>query len=151
MSNRILNLSAAAVMIVATPTLATAQSVAYSTSSPVAITSFSVNESYAPGMIMEGPITEAEEAQQFIASGIVLKFVNKSNVPATTVKFLVNDGKFTQSIVDKGTFGPGVQIKHTFAVDSNISALPNATCKAVEVDFADGSAWHIARGDVSDR
>ena len=106
MSSHILQLSAAGAMMVATPALATAQSVAYSTSSPVAITSFSVNESYAPGMIMEGPITEAEEAQQFIASGIVLKFVNKSNVPATTVKFFVNDGKFTQSIVDKGTFGP---------------------------------------------
>jgi hypothetical protein len=94
---------------------------------------------------------ELEEAPRFIASDITLKFVNTSKVPATTVTFLVNDGRYTQSIVDKGNFSPGVPIKHNFAVGNGISTLPNATCKAVEVDFADGSAWHIARGDVSDR
>jgi hypothetical protein len=138
MSNRILNLSAAAVMIVATPTLATAQNVAYSTS-PVAITSFSVNESYESGMIGG----ELEEAPQFIASDITLKFVNPSKVPATTVTFLVHDGQYMRSIVDKGTFNPGVPIKHNFAVGNGIRALSDATCNVTEVDFADGSAWHI--------
>jgi hypothetical protein len=140
---RILKLSAAAAMIVAIPALASAQSVSYSTSSPVAITSFDVDQS------LSG--TSNDEPPQFIASGLALQFINKSNVPVTTVKFLVNDGRFTQSIVDKGTFSPGVQIKHTFAIDGVIDALPNAKCSVTEVDFADGSAWHIDRGDVVSR
>jgi hypothetical protein len=130
-------------MITATPTLASAQSVVYSTT-PIAITSCSVNESYEPGMNLDS-------APQFIAIGIALKFVNKSGIPATTVTFLVNDGQYTQSIVDKGTFSPGVQIKHDFAVDSDTSTLSDVTCKVAEVDFADGSAWHIARGDIANR
>ena len=140
MSNRILNLSAAAMMIVATPALATAQSVAYSTSSPVAITSFSVNESYESGMIGGA---ELEEAPRFIASDITLKFVNTSKVPATSVTFLVSDGQYMRTIVDKGTFTPGVPIKHNFAVGNGISALLDATCNVTQVDFPDGSAWHI--------
>jgi hypothetical protein len=143
MSNRILQLSAAAAMIVATPALATAQSVAYSTS-PVAVTSCSVNASLVMGL-------SPDEAVQFMASDIALKFVNKSNVPATTVTFLVNEGKYTQSIVDKGTFSPGVQIKHNFAVGSDISAFSDATCIVTEVDFGDGIAWHFAPGGVAKR
>jgi len=142
MSNHILKLSAAVAMTVAAPALANAQSVAYSSSSPVAITSFGVNESLAGN--------NNEDPPQFTVSGIAVKFVNKSDVSATTVKFLVSDGKYTQTFVDKGTFGPGVLIKHNLAADSVISALPNATCNVAEVDFADGSAWH-ARGDVSSR
>jgi hypothetical protein len=130
-----------------TPPLASAQSVVYSTKSPVAIASFSVNESYESAM--RGG--EAQEAPEFIASDITLTFVNKSNVPATTVTFLVNDGQYTQSIVDKGTFSPGVQIKHDFAVDSRVSTLGNATLNVTEVDFADGSVWHSAPGDVANR
>jgi hypothetical protein len=131
MSNRILNLSAAAAMIVATPALATAQSLTYSTS-PVAVTSCSVSDSYAPGL----PFNEG--AQQLIASVIALNFVNRSSVAATTVKFLLNDGKYTQSVLDKGTFAPSVQLVHTFAADGGTRA--RQTCNVAEVDFADGSA-----------
>jgi hypothetical protein len=151
MPNRTLKLFAAAALIVATPALADAKIVAYSTSSPVVITSFSADELYAPGSIGG----EATESPQFISkldSGyIALKFVNKSNVPATTVKFLVNNGRYTRSIVDEGTFSPGTQIKHSFAVDSGVSELSSATCKVAEVDFADGTAWHNVEGDADTR
>src|ERR1035438_6207535 len=56
-------------------------------------------------------------------------------------------GDFTQTIVDKGRFAPGVQINHAFEVDSVISELPNAACNVTEVDFADGSVWRIASSD----
>jgi hypothetical protein len=138
MSNRIVKLFAGAAMIIATPALASAQNVACSTS-PVALTSFSVNESYESGMIGG----ELEEAPRFIASDITLKFVNTSKVPATSVAFLVHDGQYMRTIVDKGTFTPGVPIKHNFAVGNGINALSDATCDVTEVDFADGSAWHI--------
>lgn len=147
MTNRILRISAAVAMIVATPALASAQSVAYSATSPVAITSFNVNESYESGMIGG----ELIEAPQFVASGITLKFVNNGDVPATTVTFLVNEGRLTQSIVEKGTFSPGVQIKHNFAAGSGLDAFPNITCNVAEVDFADGSSWHVTSGDVVER
>jgi hypothetical protein len=133
-------------MIVAAPSLAKAQIVAYSTSAPVEITSFSIDERYAAGTIGG----EAAAAPQFVAqldSGYIeLRFVNKSNVPATTVKFVVNKGQYRRSIVDEGSFTPGVQIKHTFAA-VDVSELSNATCEIAEVDFADGSAWH-AQGDA---
>jgi hypothetical protein len=87
-------------MIIATPPLASAQKVAYSTP-PVAITSFSVNESSESSMI-------GREAPRFIANDITLKFVNTSEVPPTTITFLVNDGQYMRSIVDKGTFNPRV-------------------------------------------
>jgi len=146
MSKDFLKLSAAVAIIVATPTLASAQSVAYGTS-PVAITSCGFNESYESGMIGG----ELAMAPQFVASSIALNFVNKSGVPATSVTFLVNDGKNTQGIVDKGTFRSGVQIKHSFAAGSAIGTFSNATCNVAEVDFADGSAWHVARGDLANR
>jgi hypothetical protein len=140
MSNRVFKLSAAAAMLVATPALASAEIVSYSTPSPVAITSFSVNESYASGTI-GGDVLEPP---QFIPNGITVKFVNKSNVPATAVTFSLRDGTYSQSIVDKGIFSPGTQIKHTFGIDAGLDPFPNATVNVAEVDFADGSAWHTA-------
>ena len=47
--------------------------------------------------------------------------------PVTTVKFFVNDGKLTQTIVDKAAFSPGVQIEHNVAVGNGISERSNAT------------------------
>jgi hypothetical protein len=98
---------------------------------------------------------EAAEAPQFIArldSGYIeVKFINKSDVPATFVKFSVNDGRYTQSFVDNGTFSPGVQIKHTFPIRSGVGRLSNPTCNVAEVEFANGSAWHIVPGDADNR
>ena len=143
MSNRFLKICALAAMTTATPGLATAQTAVYGTTSPVAITSFNVNKLLA--------WTNNEELPQYVVGSFALTFVNKSKVLATTVKFSVNYGDFTQTIVDKGRFAPGVQIKHAFEVDSVISKLPNAACNVTEVDFADGSVWRIAGSDFANR
>ncbi len=144
MSYRIIELSAAAAIVMALPVVAAAQSVAYSTS-PVALTSCSVNESFMPGLPFGGP------PQQFVASGISLSYVNKSNVAAKTVKIVLNDGDRTQSLVATGTFAPGVEIERNFAANGATNARQNASCNVAEVDFADGSAWHSAPGSVATR
>jgi hypothetical protein len=147
MSHCIRKLSALTALITATPALANAQGVAYTTKSPVALTSFAVDKSFESGMIGG----ELEVAPQFIPDGITLKFVNQSKLTATVVTFVVTEGTSSQSIVDRGTFSSGVQIKHSFAVSGDMSALADATCRITEVDFVDGSVWHIARADVANR
>jgi len=147
MSNGILKLSAAVAMVVAMPGLAGAQSIVYGTSSPVAITAFGVDESFASGVVGG----EVENPPQFFPVGVMLRFVNQTNVPATNVTFVVSDGKYTQRIVDKGTFSPDTQIKHNFPVARGIGASPHATCKVVQVDFADGSSWHVVDANVAKR
>lgn len=139
MSNRFLGLSAATALLAATPALANADVISYSTSSPVAITSFRINESLAS--IGNG---DDGGSPQFITNGVTLTFVNRSNIPATSVIFRLGDGKYSQSIVDTGTFSPAAQITHTFLDRGDGSnAFTNATVSVAEVDFADGSAWHV--------
>jgi len=147
MPNRTLKYFAAVAAIVATPALANAQIVAYSTSSsPVAITAVSVNAAYAPASLGG----EAADAPQFIAqldSGyITLSFVNKSDAPVTAVTFLVSNGHDVHSIVDKGMFSPGVQVKHTFPIADALSEFSDATCEVAQVDYADRGAWHGVDG-----
>ena len=148
---RILKLSAALAIIAATPTVASARSVVYGTS-PVAITSCSVNESYDPGMELDSALgMNLGSAPQLVPSSVALTFVNTSEVPATTVAVSVTDGHSMLSIVDKGSFRPGAQIKHDFALGSGTSTLSDVRCKVAEVDFADGTAWHVADGDTAAR
>jgi hypothetical protein len=142
MANRIFKISAAAAMLVATPMLASAEIVSYSTTSPVAITSFNLNESYVTGEVGG----DVEAPPQFVASGVSLEFVNKSSRPATGVIFLLDRGKYSQRIVDKGIFSPGTPIKHTFGMDGGLDVTPNVAINVAEVDFADGSSWHSAAG-----
>ena len=141
MSNSILAVSAAAV-ILAVPAPALSRTIVYAAKSPIAVTSFRVNESYAPGTVG----TDLEQAPQLVANDVSLKFVNNGNVPATTVTFSVTDGRFMQVIVDKGTFSPGVSIKHNFPIADGADTLSNATCNVTEVDFADGSVWRADQG-----
>jgi hypothetical protein len=143
MLKSIVNMVAAAT-IVAVPTFAGAQTVAFSTS-PVAVTAFHVNTSIEPGS------PNLDVAPQFIAGSLSIDFVNKSGMPVKSVTFLISDGRNTQRIVDDGTFSPGVQIKHRFAADDSISAYGDATCKITEISFADGSAWRVAGSNVANR
>jgi len=143
MSKRIIELSAAAAIVMALPVVA-AQNVAYSTS-PVAVTSCSVNETYLGGIPSGGA------PQQYVTSGFSLSYVNKSNVEAKTVKILVNDGDRTQSLVANGTFAPGVEIERDFSANGETSVRQNLSCNVAEVDFADGSAWHAAPRNVATR
>ncbi len=143
MLKSIVNIVAAAATIVAVPTFARAQTVAFSTS-PVAVTGFHVN-------ISVDPSGNPDVAPQFIAGSLSIDFVNKTGTPAKSVTFLISDGRNTQHIVDDGTFSPDVQIKHRFAAGDGISAYGDPTCKVTDIRFADGSAWHIAGSDVASR
>jgi hypothetical protein len=147
MLNTILKVWAAATVAATAPVPAQAQNIAYAAKSPIAITSFRINDSYAPGTIG----SELEQAPQFVPNDLSVKFVNTGTVPATTVKFALNAGRYAQTIIDKGTFSPGVQIRHDFALADGVDALPNATCNVMEVDFADGSVWHVTPADVVSR
>jgi hypothetical protein len=144
MSNPALELCAAAAFVAAAPALAQAQNISYPVKSPIAITAFHVNELYTPGTIG----TDVEQAPQFVATDVSVKFVNTGNVAAKVVKFSVNAGQSTQTIVDKGTFTAGAQIRHDFAIADHIDA-PNATCNVTEVTFADGSVWRAGPGIAS--
>jgi hypothetical protein len=145
MSNRILSLSAAAAITIATPTLASAQTVAYSTSSPVSITSFSIVDS---SNVLGWGTGDFAEPARFITNDVTLKFVNKSDQPATLVKFTLDNGQYSQNIQDKGTFSPGVQIEHSFTLRGRMGSVSDAISRVEEVDFADGSVWRIAPGDT---
>ena len=147
MSNHLQRLSAAVALIAACPATAFAQSVAYGTTPPVALTSFQIRETYASG-IAGG---ELQTAPEFIPNDIALTFVNTGNVAATSVRFVVDDGVQTQNIVDEGTFKPGVRIAHNFTPDGRLGALENATCQVAEIRFADGSIWRSARGELAHR
>lgn len=144
MLTRILKVSTLAAAMSATPAFAIAQDISFSTSSPVTTTSFAVNDLYAPG-------PTPDSAPQFSPGAIALRFVNKGNVAATAVRFTVNGGRVSQSIVDKGTFRPGVQIDHNFTVAAGLDSFSAATCIVVEVDFADGSVWRPTNGNVANR
>jgi hypothetical protein len=138
-------LCAAAAIIAATPAAAHAQNIAYGTKSPIAISSFRVNEVYTPGTIG----TELEQAPQFVADGIGIKFINTGDVAATRVKFFVTAGRSTQTVVDQGTFSPGVPIKHNFTVADPFDLISGAACNVAEVVFADGSVWRPEPGVAS--
>jgi hypothetical protein len=145
MLSTVLKLSAAVAIVAATPALAQAQNSAYVAKAPITITSFRVNDSYAFDTIG----TDLDRAPQLVPSDFSLKFINTGNVAATAVTFSVNTGRSNQTFVDKGTFSPGVQIKHYFNVAGAVDELPSATCNVMEVDFADGSVWQATPNPVA--
>lgn len=146
MSNRILGLSTAAAIIAAGPAAASAQTIAYGTSSPVAITGSSIIDSTS---ILGWDSGDFALPARFVTNDVTLTFVNKSDRPIVLVKFTLDDG--TQSVQDKGLFSPGVPIVHSFTLRGRTSTDANATSRVEEVDFADGSVWHLASGDADGR
>lgn len=143
MFKRMSSFSAAAVLS-AVPMLAGAQSTAYSTS-PVSIASCNLDESYATAYwFAEGP-------QQFASTSIALSFVNKTNISATTVTFVLNDGRQTHHLRDEGTFAPDVRIDRRFTIDTGTSVRQPATCSVAEVTFADGNVWRAEARDIARR
>jgi hypothetical protein len=69
------------------------------------------------------------------AYNLRVRFANDGNQPITRVVFALNDGR---TIVDAGTFAPGVMINHWFDL-----APTNAdSCHVESVTFADGTRWN---------
>jgi hypothetical protein len=144
MTHLLLKLSAAAAILAATPALASAHTVAYG-QSPVTVNSCSITPSYEPAsfdkpLAFGGPLGFAGP-NDAAANSFAVDYVNKGNVPATTVKFTLGGGDRMQNIVAKGTFAPGVAIKQTYALDNGAVASANPNCTVAEVDFADGTTW----------
>jgi hypothetical protein len=93
MSNTLLKLFAGAVLAGAVPAFAQAQNMTYAVRSPVAITSFRINERYVSGTVG----TDLEQPPQLVAGDVRITFRNTANVGAAAVKFAVDDGASTQS------------------------------------------------------
>jgi hypothetical protein len=147
MNNHILQLSAAAALLIATPSIASAQTIGYGNAAPVAINSCSFTASGAPRnldtpLAFGGPVSFAGPQT---ADTIALGYVSHGNVPATAVRIVVSDGTFTQDVTAKGNFAPGAQIEKTFGADRSANVDANATCSVAEVRFADGTSWHAIR------
>jgi hypothetical protein len=65
-----------------------------------------------------------------------ISFVNRANLPATDVAFLVQDGGRRAIVHDVGTFSPGISIMHQF-VNWNFSSSASVTVSSIR--YADGS------------
>jgi hypothetical protein len=142
MSHSLLKLSAAAALFIASPALASAQSVAYS-NSPVSVTSCSVAADNTTPSRIDFPIAFGGPASFYGSNqqAYALSYVNKGAVPATAVVLALSDGNGTQNVISKGTFAPGVQIARNFTATAQGAARENASCSVAEVDFADGTSW----------
>lgn len=75
-------------------------------------------------------------------------FRNTSNSPADTVTMRVDDLGVDRTIIDKGTFSPGIEINHEFTTRLRVASGPerSSTCQIVAVHFQDGSEWTPSRG-----
>jgi hypothetical protein len=63
-----------------------------------------------------------------------VRFADTAQQPISRVTFTLEDGT---SVIDVGTFSPGVTINHALPLEST-SAGP---CEVTAVEFADGATW----------
>ena len=151
MSNRLVKIAAVAAGLAASPVMAHAHTVAHAASSPVEILPFNVGDQYIVQSDDGGfPARTGLFATNVDPGSILLRFVNRSAVPATSVTFVVKDGEDSRSIIDKGNFRPGVLIEHSFGGYVGSNDVSIATFGVAEVDFADGTVWHAAHIDAGD-
>jgi hypothetical protein len=64
-----------------------------------------------------------------------IKFSNDGDQPITRVVVALNDGR---TVVDVGTFTPGIMIDHTF----DIAPGEADSCSIASASFADGTEWN---------
>lgn len=76
--------------------------------------------------------------QETIATQIHILFTNTGSKPISSVAFAVNQDGKTSTILDRGTFSPGVAISHYWRGDRE---LEDVSCSVNSVLFADGSSW----------
>ena len=147
MNNRFSKISAAAALLLALPAAASAQTLGYGNAAPVALDSCSYAASDVPltldkPIFFGGPLSFAGPKT---ADAIALGYTNNGNVPATAVRFVIDDGKSTQNVIAKGSFAPGVRIARTFVARDRENVASGAACSVAEVRFADGTSWHAVR------
>jgi hypothetical protein len=64
-----------------------------------------------------------------------VRFTNRGNQPVTRVVFALSDGS---TVVDAGTFAPGVTIDHTFY----LTPTDADSCSVASATFSDGTEWN---------
>jgi hypothetical protein len=76
--------------------------------------------------------------QAIVGTQIHIAFVNTGSKPISSVAFAVNEGGNTTTILDRGTFSPGIAISHYWSDDRQAK---DVSCKVNAVLFADGTSW----------
>ncbi len=76
--------------------------------------------------------------QEIIGKQILISFVNTGSESISSVSFAVNEDGKTRTILDRGTFSPGVAISHYWRGDRE---LDDVSCSVNAVLFADGTSW----------
>lgn len=64
-----------------------------------------------------------------------IQFSNDGDQPITRLVIALNDGR---TVVDVGTFTPGIMIDHTF----DIAPGEADSCSIASARFADGTEWY---------
>jgi hypothetical protein len=73
-----------------------------------------------------------------------IDYVNISDKTMHSIEFgLVASGELKAEVRDVGTFSPGAEIKHRFALSPNVFPIGTALsrCVPLRIKFADGSKW----------
>ena len=110
-----------------------AVTLALALTNPVQVSACSLNSITATTSSGDSPTYET------IGTLLNIRFVNNGTTPISSVAFAVTEDGKTSTIVDRGTFSPGVVISHSFRGDQMYGF--DASCKVASVLFADGSAW----------
>jgi hypothetical protein len=76
--------------------------------------------------------------QEIIATQIHVSFTNAGSKPISSVAFAVDEDGTTTTIVERGTFSPGVAIERYWRGDRSLQAV---SCSVNAVLFADGTSW----------
>jgi hypothetical protein len=76
--------------------------------------------------------------QEIIATQIHLSFTNLGSKPISSVAFAVDEDGTTSTIVERGTFSPGIAIERYWRGDRSLQAV---ACSVNSVLFADGTSW----------
>jgi len=109
-----------------------AVTLALALTNPVQISTCSIQTEIATTSSGDSPTYEV------VGSLLHVRFVNTGTTPVSSVAFAVTEDGKTSTILDRGTFSPGITISHSFRAPTYTYG---ATCKVESVLFADGSAW----------
>lgn len=100
---------------------------------PVAVTACAIGAAARP--YNEGPLQAVQ------GGDIAISFVNRADVAATGVRFVVRTGRTVQTIDDSGSFASGTQIDRIFTPAGASYDSGSASCEVEAVSFADGTTW----------
>jgi hypothetical protein len=113
--------------------LSGAGSITAPASAPIRVTACSIDPEYSYPNGGDSPI------RTLVARYLDIKFINVTRITISAVAFTIKDGASTKTIVDDGTFSPGVTIAHTFY--SPFRNNNKVVCRVSATDFNDGGMW----------